>query len=138
MASTTSSVGVWVRSATSTADAPENAGSGTTRSFAISGVTTVTLTASKDAPQVIGSKIQFTATVQGSGVYQYKWWIFAGGAWVPMQEWSARNTFYWAPITPYPDGQVLVRVRQVSNPSNTGGVSMPFPIIRPAQKHLWK
>jgi hypothetical protein len=121
-------VGVWVRSATSTADAPDNAASGTTMPFVITDATVVTLSSNKVAPQPIGSKIQFTASVQGTGVYQYKWWVFDGTAWVIVQEWGSSNRFWWTPTSAYPSGQVLVRVQQVSDPAKTGGVSVPFPI----------
>lgn len=128
VASSSYSVGVWVRSATSTADAPDNAGSGTTMPFVITDVTNVSMVSNKPAPQPVGSKIQFTATVQGTGTYQYKWWVFDGSAWVIMQDWSTATKFAWIPTASNPNDQVLVRVQQISNPANTGGVSVPFPI----------
>jgi hypothetical protein len=72
-------VGVWVRSAGSTLDAPENADAGSSIPFPISGSVALTsLTANKAAPQIAGSKIQFTATASGASAYQYKWMVFDG------------------------------------------------------------
>jgi hypothetical protein len=129
VASTSSAVGVWVRSATSTADAPDNAGAGSTMQFVITELVSVSIAANKSAPQPDGSKIQFTAAVNNTGAYMYKWWVFDGTAWVIAQEWSSGNKFNWTPTVVNPNAQVLVRVQQVSTPAKTGGTSMPFPIV---------
>ena len=124
------SVGVWVRSATSTTDTADNAASGSNLPFAIvSGVTLTSLTADKSAPQPPGAHITFTATASdGTTPYQYKWWLFDGTAWTVMQEWSTSNIFTWSPTTPNPKYQMLVRVQSARNPADNVGLSMLFPI----------
>ena len=126
------SIGVWVRSATNTTDAPDNSGAGSTLQFAITGNTQISLTsltANRAAPQAAGTKIQFTASASGSRSAEFKWWIFDGAVWAIAQEWSSSDRFSWTPATANPNYQVLVRVRDASNPSiESNGASMPFPI----------
>jgi cell wall-associated protease len=125
-------IGVWVRSATSTNDAPDNSGAGSTLQFPITGggeLTLTSLTANRSAPQVANTKIQFTAAASGSRSLQFKWWIFDGATWAIAQEWSTSDRFSWTPVTANPNYQVLVRVRDQLNPSvESSGRSMPFPI----------
>ena len=131
-------IGVWVRSATSTNDAPDNSGAGTTLKFAITGkaqLALTSLTANKPAPQIVGAKILFTAAATGGRALQYKWWVFDGAAWTIAQEWSNSDRFSWAPATANPNYQVLVRVRDESNPSaDSSGASIPFPITDSTDK----
>lgn len=126
------SIGVWVRSATNTADAPENTNAGSTMPFAITASTKVavtSLTANKSAPQVLGSKVLFTATANGASSFEFKWWVWNGTIWAIAQEWSPNNKFMWAPATPNAGYQVLVRARDAANSSESDGASMPFAII---------
>jgi len=130
------SVGVWARSAGSTVDAPENTGAGSTLSYVItapipgSGSMSVNLSANKAAPEMAGSKIQWTAAASGSGpgLLQYKWWVFDGANWVVFQEWSTSNKFIWTPPIANPNYKVMVRAQVANNTSLSAGVSVPFPI----------
>jgi hypothetical protein len=129
------SIGVWVRSAISTTDAPENSNAASTLPFAITGDTQVALTsvtANKPAPQVVGSKILFTASATGAKAYQFKWWVFDGATWAIAQEWSSSNKFMWVPAVASPNYQVLARVRDASNSSESDGVSIPFAVVAAA------
>jgi hypothetical protein len=125
------SVGVWVRSAGNATDAPENSSSGTTISFAITPatVTITSLTSNKAAPELVNSKIMFSATASGAAVIQYKWLVFDGATWWTAQDWSANNKFSWTPLAANPDYQVQVRAQNAANVTDNAGASVLFPIL---------
>jgi hypothetical protein len=129
------SVGVWVRGATSTKDAPDNPDAGSTLNFAITSnvqLALTGLTANRPAPQLPGTKILFTASASGARSPEFKWWLFDGTTWAIAQEWSTSDKFSWTPATANPNYQVLVRVRDASNASvESNGASLPFPILDP-------
>ena len=126
------SVGVWVRSATSTADAPDNPNAGSSMPFSITAapgnVSVTSLTANKAAPQIPGTKVIFTATASGATSYQFKWWLYNGTAWTTAQDWSSSNKFMWTPEIENGQYQVLVRARNAANAAESDGASMAFPI----------
>jgi hypothetical protein len=124
-------VGVWVRSSTSSEDAPDNADAEYSVPFAITGTsnTSLTISPSEVAPQPVRTAIKFTANVSGNGKYRYKWWVFDGISWEIKKEWAAHNAFTWTPVAPNPSYRVLVRVQNVANSMDTGGTSIPFPIV---------
>jgi hypothetical protein len=128
------SVGVWVRSAMSTADAAEGAGAGTSLPFTITANTEVTvtrLTADKPSPQPLGAQVTFAAAASGAKTYSYKWWVFNGEKWAVAQEWSSSDRFVWKPDSANVDYQILVRVRDSSNPKRSSdGTTMRFPIAK--------
>jgi hypothetical protein len=131
------SIGVWVRSATNTVDAPENSNAASTLAFTITSdgkIALTSVTANKPAPQPVGSKIQFTASASGASAYQFKWWVFDGATWTIAQEWSSSNKFMWVPAAASPNYQVLARVRDASNSSESDGVSIPFPVVAASGK----
>ena len=125
------SVGVWVRSATSTADAPDNANAGSSMPFSITAppgkVSVISLTANKAAPQAAGTKIIFTASASGASSYEFKWWLF-NGTWTIVQDWSSTNKFMWTPAVENQQYQVLVRARDAANSAESDGATIPFPI----------
>jgi hypothetical protein len=127
-------VGVWVRSATSNVDAAEGADAGSSIPFAVTkekAVTVTRLKADKRAPQLPGSKVLFTASASGARIYKYKWWVFNGVKWAVAKEWSSSNRFAWKPAAVNAKYQVLVRVRDGSNPSrSSAGTAVAFPIAR--------
>ncbi|MBI3030799.1 MAG: choice-of-anchor D domain-containing protein, partial [Candidatus Rokubacteria bacterium] len=90
-------IGIWIRSATNTADNYEISGTAT---FTISSgpLTLTSLTPDRTSPQPPGTTITYTATATG-GIppYQYKWWLFDGTSWNIVQTWSTSNTFTWTP-----------------------------------------
>jgi hypothetical protein len=137
-------VTVWARSASSTTDAAENANSARSLAFAIGGtaqgsLTLTSLTANQTAPQPVGAAITFTATASGgTSPYQFKWWVFDGGSWTMMQNWSTSNTWTWTPTKLNRDARVGVWVRSAGsttdaydNPASNG--SMPFAITNAQQ-----
>jgi hypothetical protein len=87
------------------------------------------VTANKPAPQAVGSKILFTASASGASAYEFKWWVFDGVTWTIAQEWSSSNKFMWVPRAASPSYQVLARVRDASNPSESDGASIPFVVV---------
>ncbi|HKY20072.1 MAG TPA: fibronectin type III domain-containing protein [Vicinamibacterales bacterium] len=134
-------VGVWIRSATSVADAPDNPSSSGDIPYSIQPVPvvqpevlTTSIVANKSAPQLSGAKIMFTASAVGASAVQYKWWVFDGLTWVVAQEWSTSNRFSWTPKTANPLYQVLVRAQSATNTALSAGASMPFPINNPGGK----
>ncbi len=143
-------VGVWVRSAGSLADAPENANAGTSMPFAITSASTPapaptpttgsapkpptvgsvsirSLTANKPSPQPVGTKVSFVASVTGTPGYQSKWWISNGTKWVIAQEWSATSKLTWTPPAAG-NYEVLVRVRATANTAQSKGVSIAYKV----------
>lgn len=89
-------VGVWARSAGSSADAAEAAVS---IPFAIvqPTVSAVALTSDLNAPQSPATTITFTATPSGGvAPYEYRWWVFDGTSWTGGS-WTTSNTFAWTP-----------------------------------------
>jgi hypothetical protein len=124
-------VGVWVRSSTSTGDAPDNADAESSIPFAITGPSSTLLTigTGKVPPQSTHTAIKFTANVAGAGTYRYKWWVFDGLSWHIKKEWGRNNTFTWTPFEPSASYHILVRAQNVTDPTDTGGASIPFPIV---------
>jgi len=60
--------------------------------------TAVTITPSVASPQIPGSSITFTAAASGgTGPYEYRFWINAGGTYLVAQNYSTTNTFTWTP-----------------------------------------
>lgn len=112
-------IGVWVRSATNTADAGEQTSSmdfpiGTAVSSTTPSVKTsaVTLAADKAAPQAAGSMITFTATpAGGTAPQQYKWLLHDGVQWTALTSWSTANQFVWTPAIPNAAYRIGVWVR---------------------------
>jgi hypothetical protein len=129
------SVGVWVRSVGSTADAPENPNAGTSMAYPISGgnaVSVTSLTASKPSPQVAGTRVTYTASASGASAYHFKWWIDSGAGWAVAQDWSSSNRLTW---TARAAGtyKVLVRARNAANTAESGGLSMTYTITAPSR-----
>lgn len=123
-------VGVWVRSAPSTLDEPDNPGAGGSIPFAITATKiSPTITSSRVAPQVTRTSIKFTANVKSRGKYRYKWWVFDGVSWRIKKEWALSRTFTWTPTAPNARYRILVRVQNVAEPRDTAGISIPFPIV---------
>jgi len=58
--------------------------------------TSATLNADIASPQNAGNNVTFTAGgIGGSGNYEYKFWIKAGGVWTVVQDYSTTNVFSW-------------------------------------------
>jgi hypothetical protein len=133
-------VGVWVRNATSTADAYDNDASNGSVGYEITGpvapsvILLTGLAADRVAPQPVGTAITWTATATGStGSYHYKWWLYDGSQWTVLREWAASNTYTWVPTSPNPSYKVGVWVRKATStadaydgPSSNGSVAFPI------------
>lgn len=84
-------------------------------------LTLTDLTANPPTPLPPGSPATFTATASGgTPPYQYRWFVFDGGAWHVHQDWSPSNSYTWAnPSPPNPSYQIGVWVRSADNPAPT-------------------
>jgi hypothetical protein len=119
---------VWVRSAGNTADALE---ASTEKSFAISTVVappvppvaagpvaSVSIVANVAAASA-GQTVTLTATpVGGAAPYQYKWFVYDGGAWTVVADWTGASTFAWTPAVANPNYRIGVWVRSAGNTAN--------------------
>ena len=102
-------IGVWVRSAGSSVDSYENGAVGTV-AFPIAAagggggggqaLQLTGLSANVASPQPAGTTVTFMATATGgTGPYQYKWWVFDGTDYRPVQDWTTSATYAWTPTT---------------------------------------
>jgi len=135
-------VQVWARSSGSTIDAPEN-GIAVSVDFPITNpapatpLSVTTITASKTAPQNVGTSITFTASVAGGvAPYQYKWWLFNGSAWTLLQNWSGAPSYTWTPLAADANYRVAVWVRSADSTADAAdneasNRSIAFPITNP-------
>lgn len=145
-------VGVWVRQAGNTSDAPEftqsmdypvtagtSTGSGTTTTTTppppatttSARLTEVTLRSDQPAPQPQDTTITFTATPNGGAMpQQYKWLMHDGYQWKVVSDWGTSNTFNWTPTAWNSQYRFGVWVRSAGNTVDTGEAtaSMDFPI----------
>jgi cell wall-associated protease len=93
---------------------------------------TVSLTADKTAPQVVGTAITFTASALGVASPQYRFWMYDGVSWTVVRDWGA-STFTWTPTVANAVYKAAVWVRE----TGTGGdppeayTSLPFAITGP-------
>jgi hypothetical protein len=61
-------------------------------------LTITSLASSVASPQTSGSTVTFTAAASGGRApYQFKWWVYDGTTWTPVQNWSTSATFTWRP-----------------------------------------
>jgi phosphatidylserine/phosphatidylglycerophosphate/cardiolipin synthase-like enzyme len=93
-------VGVWVRNAGTTVDAPQsNAGVNVTVGAAATAALQMrSVTASGTSPHLAGTPITFTANATGgTAPRQFKWWLFDGTAWRILRNWSSSGSLAWTP-----------------------------------------
>ncbi|BDG03445.1 choice-of-anchor D domain-containing protein [Anaeromyxobacter oryzae] len=77
----------------------------------------VTLTADKPSPQVVGTPVTFTAQGQGASGYQYQFFIRASTAttWTMVQDWSTTSTWTMPATTPIGSYTVVVHIRTTTS-----------------------
>ena len=129
-------IGVWARSAGVSTDTAQAANS---MAFPITGpapVTSVALTADKNAPQVINATITFTATpIGGVAPVSYKFLLTTTNwaNYTVVQDWSTTNRFAWTPTVADANYRVGVWARSagVSTDVPQAATSMAFPITGP-------
>jgi hypothetical protein len=133
-------VAVWVRRASSTADAYDNPASNGSIGFAVTrppspaDLTVTGLTANRTAPQPAGTAVTFTATAAGgSAPYQYKWLVHDGANWTVQRTWAASNSFTWTPASNNAAYRVAVWVRNAGSTADAyddnATASILFPIV---------
>ena len=113
-------IGVWVRSAGSSANASDNDDSNRSVAFPIEGTRAPLalggLSANKLSPQVVSTSISFIASATGgASPYSYKFRLFDGTSWSVVQDWSTTETFTWTPATPGSAYRVEVWARSGGN-----------------------
>ncbi len=123
-------VGVWVRVTGDSSDVPQASAA---LPFPIT-PPTVTLSADKPSPQVVGIPITFTATATGPGPYEFKW-LLTTDNWNTsslLRDWGG-NTFTWIPTQANPNYQVGVwlRIAGVASGAPLATTAMPFALISP-------
>jgi hypothetical protein len=122
-------VRVWVRNSTTTADVADAERS---VPYAITPqpapLTITSLTSNLPSPQAVGTPITFTAAASGgTSPYQYKWWLYAGGAWTVVRNWNASNTFTWTPSQTSSDYRIGVWVRNANTTADVSDVNLSVP-----------
>ena len=126
-------VEVWLRSAGSTADAPE---ASTVAAFPIEAaaggangaVASVSLTSSDPTPQMIGNAILFTATpTGGTAPFLYKWFLFTGTTWTPVADWTPGANYAWYPTEPNANYRIRVWVKGAANTADKAEASAELP-----------
>ena len=128
-------IGIWARDATNTTeDSSVNvsipfaitSGSAPAGPFTITG-----LTPNMSGPRPAGTSITFTASASGgSGIYQFKWWVFNGTAWTLMQDWGGA-TYMWTPTLANANYRVGIWARDATTTADVGtfNLSIPFAIV---------
>jgi len=94
-------------------------------------LTGLTLTSNLAAPQVVGTKIQFTATATGgTPPYQFAWWVSDGTQIQQLAGWSTSNVFYWTPTVGNMNYQITVGARSAGSTATVPEISqaVQFPI----------
>jgi hypothetical protein len=123
-------VKVWVKRASTTADAPE---ASFEQPFAINSMTrvaSVMLSTDLPAPQRLSSTVVWTATqTGGTGALVYKWLVF-DGVWKPVGSWGPSNKFTWTPTVAMDKYRVKVWVKRATNNADAPEASweQPFAI----------
>jgi hypothetical protein len=148
--SASSRVGVWVRSAGSTADTYDNANANGSINYPIgsgsapaapppapsppaSSLVLTGIIPSRSAPSPVGTAVQFSATITGGvGPHEFKFFVFDGSTWILTRGWSTINTWTWTPGSANPWFRVAAWVRNAGstadaydNPDANGSIAFP-------------
>lgn len=95
-------------------------------------VKSISLAVDRNAPQVAGTAIKFTASVVGGIMpHEYKWLVFDGAAWQIAMDWSTSEVFTWIPAVAGVKYRVGVWARSNGNTTDEAeaSVSTPFAIM---------
>jgi hypothetical protein len=98
----------------------------------------VTFTASKPAPQTVGTAVTFAAAVEGGAAAEYRWLLHDGLSWTIATGWSSQSTFTWTPARANAGARVGVWARRSGSTQEEPAVtwSADFPITEPARVAL--
>jgi hypothetical protein len=97
-------------------------------------ISSITLAVNRNAPQVAGTAITFTAFATGGTIpYEYKWLVDNGSGLTPVTPWSAIDSFTWTPGSANPNYRVGVWARSNGNTRDEpeASASSPFAITSP-------
>jgi N-acetylmuramoyl-L-alanine amidase len=107
---------VWIRSASSLVDAPDNDNARGVLEFAVDSgpaPTITSLTSNLQSPQPLGTPITFVATTSGGITpHQFAWDVSTdGGIFMRWQGWGPEASFTWTPTAPTANARVMVSVK---------------------------
>ena len=93
-------------------------------------VASVSVTADKPSPQMVGTPIRFTALATASGAVQYKFRTFDGSKWNDRTAWQSGAEFTETPAVANGSFKVAVAARSATSVSDAGEASaaIDFPI----------
>lgn len=94
-------------------------------------ISSISLAVNRNAPQVAGTPVTFTAFAVGGVLpYEYKWLVDDGAGFKAVTNWSPIDTFIWTPGTANAQYRVGVWARSNGNTRDEAeaSASSPFPI----------
>ncbi|HYB95216.1 MAG TPA: hypothetical protein VEC39_09605 [Vicinamibacterales bacterium] len=81
-------------------------------------VTSVALTSSHVAPQLVNTTVTFTASpTGGAGPHQYQFWVFDGARWTSFP-WTTNKNFTWTPTKASAKYRISVWAKSAGNPAD--------------------
>jgi len=133
-------VGIWARSATTTADTnavnlsvPFTVIGATTSGSAptlASDLRITGLTSDMASPQAVGTAVTFTASASGGqGPHQFKWWVFDGATWTMVRDWSTATTYTWTPTRANANYRVGIWARGATTTADVNNVNLSVPFV---------
>jgi hypothetical protein len=92
-------------------------------------VSALALTSDVPSPQVVGSRINWSASAAGgTAPYEFQWSLYQASGWA-VGSWTSAATWSWVPSAASSDYVVRVAVRSSGSPNATGEMSQSVPFI---------
>jgi hypothetical protein len=133
-------IGIWVRSANTTADtsavnlsipysvtaAPPAPAPPTPPAPPSNALTATAITPNLSSANT-GTTVTFTASATGgTAPYSYKWWVLFNGTWTMARDWSTSASLAWVPLSAG-DYRIGVWVRGANTAADTSAVNLSIP-----------